>query len=49
MRKPIKNKQAVKAMQDFERWMVKKVKSIHAANNTAMQEACYKVYKANLD
>jgi len=47
--RPIKNKKAIKAMNDFEKWMVKKVKSIHYSDTKAMSEAYHKVYQANVD
>ncbi len=40
--------EAVKAMEKFNNWMLKIVRSVHYANSKAMSEACYKVYQANL-
>lgn len=48
MKKQVKNKEADKAVSKFERWMVKKIKSIHSANKEAMQRAFVRVYEYNL-
>ena len=39
------NKRATREMQRFERWMLKKVKTIHYADNKKMNEAYARVYK----
>lgn len=37
-------KKAIKEMQRFERWMLKRVKTIHYADNERMSEAYRRVY-----
>lgn len=37
-------KKAVREMQRFERWMLKKVKTIHYADNDKMSEAYRRVH-----
>lgn len=39
-----KEKRATREMQRFERWMLKRVKTIHYANNEKMSEAYARVY-----
>lgn len=39
-----KEKKATKEMLRFERWMLKRVKTIHYANNESMSEAYRRVY-----
>ena len=48
MARVIKNKEADKAVSRFERWMIKRVKSVHFANKEAMNKAFLRVYEANL-
>jgi hypothetical protein len=39
-----KEKKATKEMQRFERWILKRVKTIHYADNERMSEAYKRVY-----
>ncbi len=40
-----REKRAKREMQRFERWMLKRVKTIHYADNERMSEAYARVYK----
>lgn len=39
---------AMREVKRFERWMLKRVKTIHYANNEGMSEAYKRVYKSAL-
>jgi len=40
-----KDNKGIKEMQRFERWMLKRVKTVHYADTQRMSEAYEKVYK----
>ena len=43
-----KEKVAIKEMSRFEKWMLKRVRTIHYANNEKMAEAYDRVYQSNI-